>query len=188
LFLNPRPGGVRRALSGVIRSPLIWPIGLAVVLVSMEVKIPLPAERFATLLAAAAGPCTLFAIGLFVSRLSIRAGARASWQTTVLKLVLHPLLMAALAFYVLPVDPLRGARDRDGDLHRGFASDRLAGDGPAHGTLSAASSTRATCQASRPAPSAIWCRQLVPSATTSDSGASRTAGSRLSSAIFIDTA
>jgi hypothetical protein len=105
LFLNPRPGGVRRALSGVIRSPLIWPIGLAVVLVSMEVKIPLPAERFATLLAAAAGPCALFAIGLFVSRLSIRAGARASWQTTVLKLVLHPLLMAALAFYVLPVDP-----------------------------------------------------------------------------------
>ena len=105
LFVNPRPGGARRALSGVARSPLIWPIALAVVFVALEVTIPLPAERFATLLAAAAGPCALFAIGLFVSQLSIRAGVRAGWQTTVLKLVVHPLLMALLAFWLLPVDP-----------------------------------------------------------------------------------
>jgi malonate transporter len=104
LFVNPRPGGVRRALTGVVRSPLIWPIALAVLLVFLETKIPLPAERFATLLAAAAGPCALFAIGLFVSQLSIRAGVQSSWQTTLLKLVVHPLLMALLAFYVLPVD------------------------------------------------------------------------------------
>lgn len=105
LFVDPRRGGVRRALSGVARSPLIWPIGLAILLVALHVKVPLPVERFATLLAAAAGPCALFAIGLFVSQLSIRAGAAASWQTSVLKLVLHPLLMAALAYYVLSVDP-----------------------------------------------------------------------------------
>ena len=105
LFVNPQPGGVRRALAGVVRSPLIWPIALAIALVALDVKIPLPAERFASLLAAAAGPCALFAIGLFVSQLSIRAGAAASWQSTVLKLVLHPLLMAALAFWVLPVEP-----------------------------------------------------------------------------------
>jgi malonate transporter len=106
LFVNPRPGAVRRALRGVIMSPLIWPIALAIALVAMEVKIPLPVERLATLLAAAAGPCALFAIGLFVSQLSIRAGAAASWQSTVLKLVLHPLLMALLVFVVLKIDPL----------------------------------------------------------------------------------
>lgn len=106
LFVNPHRGGVRRALKGVIMSPLIWPIFLAILLVALQVKIPLPAERFATLLAAAAGPCALFAIGLFVSQLSIRAGAAASWQTTLLKLVLHPLLMAALVFWLLPVDAL----------------------------------------------------------------------------------
>lgn len=105
LFVDPRRGGVRRALSGVARSPLIWPIALAILLVALQVKVPLPVERFATLLAAAAGPCALFAIGLFVSQLSIRAGAAASWQTSVLKLVLHPLLMAALAYYVLSIDP-----------------------------------------------------------------------------------
>ena len=105
LFVNPQPGGVRRALAGVVRSPLIWPIALAVFVVAIDVKVPLPVERFATLLAAAAGPCALFAIGLFVSQLSMRAGAAASWQTTLLKLVLHPVLMALLAFWLLPVDP-----------------------------------------------------------------------------------
>ena len=104
LFVDPRPGGVRRALSGVARSPLIWPIALAVLFVFLQIRVPLPVERFATLLAAAAGPCALFAIGLFVSQLSIRAGARASWQTSTLKLIVHPLLMALLAYLVLPVD------------------------------------------------------------------------------------
>jgi malonate transporter len=105
LFVNPQPGSVRRALAGVVKSPLIWPIALAIALVAVDLKIPTPVERFASLLAAAAGPCALFAIGLFVSQLSIRAGAAASWQSTVLKLVLHPVLMAVLAFWVLPVDP-----------------------------------------------------------------------------------
>lgn len=105
LFVDPRRGGVRRALGGVVRSPLIWPIALAIALVSLEMRIPLPVDRFTALLAAAAGPCALFAIGLFVSQLSIREGAAASWQSTLLKLVLHPLLMALLAFYVLDIDP-----------------------------------------------------------------------------------
>lgn len=106
LLANPRGGGVGRALAGVARSPLIWPIALAVAVVSLGVKIPLPVERFASLLAAAAGPCALFAIGLFVSQLSIREGFRASWPTSALKLVLHPLLMALLAYAVLTIDPL----------------------------------------------------------------------------------
>ena len=105
LIANPRRGGVAKALAGVARSPLIWPIALAVVVVAAGVKIPLPVERFASLLAAAAGPCALFAIGLFVSQLSIREGFRASWPTSALKLVLHPLLMAALAFWLLVIDP-----------------------------------------------------------------------------------
>jgi len=105
MLANPAGGGAARALAGVARSPLIWPIALAVALVALGIKVPLPVERFATLLAAAAGPCALFAIGLFVSQLSIRKGMRASWPSTALKLVLHPLLMALLALYFLPIDP-----------------------------------------------------------------------------------
>ena len=105
LFVDRRPGAVRRALGGVVRSPLIWPIGLAVAVVAAGIKIPLPVERFAVLLSGAAGPCALFAIGLFVSQLSIRAGIAASWPSTSLKLVVHPALMAAIAYWLLPIDP-----------------------------------------------------------------------------------
>jgi malonate transporter len=105
LFVNPRPGAMRRAFGGVLRSPLIWPIALAIALVALEIRVPIPIERFATLLAAAAGPCALFAIGLFVSQLSMRAGIAAAWPSTALKLVVHPALMALLAFYLLPIDP-----------------------------------------------------------------------------------
>jgi len=105
LFVNPRPGALRRALGGVLRSPLIWPIALAVACVALEIRVPIPLERFATLLAAAAGPCALFAIGLFVSQLSMRAGIAAAWPSTTLKLVVHPALMALLAFYLVPIDP-----------------------------------------------------------------------------------
>lgn len=104
LLANPRGGGIARALAGVARSPLIWPICVAVVFVGWGIRIPLPIERFASLLAAAAGPCALFAIGLFVSQLSVRKGFRSSWPTTALKLVLHPLLMAGAAFWLLPVE------------------------------------------------------------------------------------
>jgi len=106
LLANPRRGGVARALAGVGRSPLIWPIALAILCIFLGIKIPLPVERFAGLLAAAAGPCALFAIGLFVSQLSIHEGLRASWPSAALKLVLHPLLMALLAYGVLSMDAL----------------------------------------------------------------------------------
>ncbi|HEX7053918.1 MAG TPA: AEC family transporter [Burkholderiales bacterium] len=105
MLADPRRGGTARALAGVARSPLIWPIALAFVAVWLELKVPLPVERFLGLLSAAAGPCALFAIGLFVSQLSIREGFAASWPTTALKLVVHPALMALLAYAVLPIDP-----------------------------------------------------------------------------------
>jgi predicted permease len=104
LALHPRSGHALRALGGVARSPLIWPIVLAVLLVALGVRIPAPVEKLASLLAAAAGPCALFAIGLFVSQLSIREGVAAAWPSTALKLVVHPALTALLVFWLLPVD------------------------------------------------------------------------------------
>jgi len=105
LFANPKGGHVPRALASVARSPLIWPIALAILLVALGVRVPVPVERFAGLLAGAAGPCALFAIGLFVSQLSIRTGIAASWPSALLKLVVHPALMAVLAYMLLPMDP-----------------------------------------------------------------------------------
>lgn len=98
--------GIAMALAGTARSPLIWPIALAVVLVAVDLELPNPLMRFADLLAAAAGPGALFALGLFVSRQPMRAGMAAAWPGVALKLVLHPLIAAAIFYGLLNVDPL----------------------------------------------------------------------------------
>jgi predicted permease len=94
------------ALLGTARSPLIWPIALAIGLVAANLALPLPVMRLADLLAAAAGPGALFALGLFVSRQSMRAGMLAALPGVALKLVLHPLIAAAVFYGLLQVDPL----------------------------------------------------------------------------------
>ena len=98
--------GIALALLGTARSPLIWPIALAIALVAAKVTLPVPVMRFADLLAAAAGPGALFALGLFVSRQSMRAGMAAAWPGVALKLVLHPLIAAGVFYGLLVVDPL----------------------------------------------------------------------------------
>jgi malonate transporter len=98
--------GIAQALIGTARSPLIWPIALAIALVAMNLTLPVPVMRFADLLAAAAGPGALFALGLFVSRQSMREGMAAAWPGVALKLLLHPLIAAVVFYALLTVDPL----------------------------------------------------------------------------------
>jgi malonate transporter len=94
------------ALVGVAKSPLIWPIALAIGLVAAGIVLPTPVARFADLLAASAGPAALFALGLFVSQQSMREGLANGWPFVALKLVLHPLIAAFLVFSVVPMDSL----------------------------------------------------------------------------------
>jgi len=98
--------GVALGLLSTARSPLIWPIVLAILLVGAKLSLPVPLMRLADLLAAAAGPGALFALGLFVSRQSVRAGMAAAWPGVALKLILHPLIAAAVFYGALHVDPL----------------------------------------------------------------------------------
>lgn len=98
--------GIALALLGTARSPLIWPIALAILLVALDWALPVPFMRFADLLAAAAGPGALFALGLFVSRQSMREGMLAAAPGVALKLALHPLIAAAVFYGVVQVDPL----------------------------------------------------------------------------------
>ena len=104
---HPQLGrGIALALLGTARSPLIWPIALAIVLVAANLILPVAVMRFADLLAGAAGPGALFALGLFVSRQSMREGMAAAWPGVALKLVLHPLIAAAIFYGLLSVDSL----------------------------------------------------------------------------------
>lgn len=104
---HPEHGkGIALALLATARSPLIWPIALAIALVALDLALPAPLMRLADLLAAAAGPGALFALGLFVSRQSMRDGAAAAWPGVALKLLVHPLIAAAVFYGALKVDPL----------------------------------------------------------------------------------
>lgn len=68
--------------------------------------LPTPVDTFTGILGAAAGPCALFAIGLFLVGLPLRAGLGEVGWVTAIKLVVHPAVTAALALWVFAVDPM----------------------------------------------------------------------------------
>jgi predicted permease len=65
-----------------------------------------PLDRLCGILGAAAGPCALISIGLFLVGKRISSGALESGTMIGLKLVVHPLLTALLALVVFDVEPL----------------------------------------------------------------------------------
>lgn len=105
--------GLGKALADVakalIRNPLIIAPVTGLLWGALGVKLPESVATFAQLLGASAGPCALFAIGLFLASQSIRAlmgGRRAvevAWLMA-LKLVIHPLATWWLAG-VFGLDP-----------------------------------------------------------------------------------
>jgi malonate transporter and related proteins len=92
-----------RAAWNVARNPL--PLSIAFGLVYSAAGLPLPGavEKWIDLMGAAAAPCALFAIGLFLSDRSIRSGLVEAGLITLIKLLLQPLV--AMAVLPLFVDP-----------------------------------------------------------------------------------
>ena len=88
-----------RAAFNVARNPLPMSIALGIFVSAIGLPIPTPAEKWLDLLGAAAGPCALFAIGLFLSDKSIKSGLAEAGLATLIKLLLQPLL----AILVLPL-------------------------------------------------------------------------------------
>ncbi|MDW3206243.1 MAG: AEC family transporter [Alphaproteobacteria bacterium] len=103
------PRVVVDAVRGLIRSPLLWACAVGMVLSAIQVSIPGPALKFLDLLGAAAGPCALFAMGLFLVGQSVRRGAAEVTWITVVKLVVHPVATWLIAHYLIPLDPLEEA-------------------------------------------------------------------------------
>lgn len=87
-----------RAAFNVARNPLPLSIALGMVASAVGIVLPTPVEKWLDLLGAAAAPCALFAIGLFLSDRSVRSGLAEASLATVIKLLLQPLL----AWLVLP--------------------------------------------------------------------------------------
>lgn len=89
---------------GVLASPLILSAAVGLAWSALALPIPAAAGNFFDILAAAAAPCALFAMGLFLVGRSMTAGAmEVSWLVA-LKLLLQPALTYLLAFHVLEME------------------------------------------------------------------------------------
>lgn len=100
---------VLRTLLGVIRNPIVTASLIGVSLNMLQAPMPEPVLRYGGLLADAAGPCALFALGATLAARPIREGALETGHIVLVKLFVHPALVAILAIGVFALPPVWAA-------------------------------------------------------------------------------
>jgi predicted permease len=106
---QPRSAGKRALMVQLARAlatnPLVVAPALGLAVSAAGVGLPRPVATFFDLLGAAAGPCALFALGLFLVGKPLRANlAEVAW-VTVVKLVVQPVATWVLAVPLLGLEP-----------------------------------------------------------------------------------
>jgi predicted permease len=97
-----------RAAFNVARNPLPLSIALGIAASASGLAVPAPVERWIDLLGAAAAPCALFAIGLFLSDKSVKSGLAEAGLAALIKLLLQPLLAALVLPWFLDIRSVPG--------------------------------------------------------------------------------
>jgi len=92
----------------VARNPLPASIAAGIAWSGLALPLPTPVEKWIDLLGAAASPCALFAIGLFLSDKSVRSGVAEAGLATLIKLLLQPLLAAVVLPYFIDLKSVAG--------------------------------------------------------------------------------
>jgi malonate transporter len=95
----------RDVATGVLKSPLLLAAVGGLAVSGFQVRLPAAIVTFCDILGAAAAPCALFAIGLFMNGRSFRADLGEVIWLTALKLLVQPAVTAVLAFRVLDMEP-----------------------------------------------------------------------------------
>jgi malonate transporter len=113
IILEARPGasrlgGAATALRSVVLSPLLGSILAGIAWSLTGLAMPQVLDTFTRMLAGAAGPCALFAIGAALGGRKL-AIDRESGTLISIKLLVCPVFAALLLFGVLPVDPVTAA-------------------------------------------------------------------------------
>ncbi len=90
----------------LLRNPLLVAPVLGMAFAATGLPLPLPVDRFATLLGNAASPCALVAIGLFLAQQGGGHDNRAVLRLVLIKLLLHPAITAVLAYWIFPMPRL----------------------------------------------------------------------------------
>ncbi|HEY5700602.1 MAG TPA: AEC family transporter [Gammaproteobacteria bacterium] len=88
------------------KNPLITPVVIGVMIPVFDLRLPTSVSFFFDLLGNAAGPCALFALGMFAAGQSLRAGIAETSVITGVKLIVHPLVTWFLATRVFEMDHL----------------------------------------------------------------------------------
>jgi predicted permease len=97
---------VAHVAKGVISSPLVLSAAAGLALSALQLPIPAPVATFCDILAAAAAPCALFAMGLFMVGRSVTAGASELGWLVAMKLLIQPAIAYFIAIEVLAIDRL----------------------------------------------------------------------------------
>ncbi|WP_341795313.1 AEC family transporter, partial [Ectopseudomonas toyotomiensis] len=97
---------VRETALRLLRNPLIIAIVLGLGMSLLELRLPVVPARVIDMLAAASAPVALFVIGATLNGMKIGGIAADLAQTSIGKLILHPLLMFAALSLVPGVDPM----------------------------------------------------------------------------------
>ena len=96
---------IRSALLALVRNPLLVAPVAGLAWAAVGLPLPTPVVTLFELTGAAAGPCALFAIGLFLGgRKLVSNMAEVAW-ISILKLLWQPLICYWLAITLFPMDP-----------------------------------------------------------------------------------
>lgn len=93
------------SLKGMAKNPVIIALGSGVIFGQTGLVLPAPVDSALETLGSAGIPCALFGLGATLSQYAIRRSIGAATQISLVKLVLHPLVVFALGAYVfaLPI-------------------------------------------------------------------------------------
>lgn len=100
---------VKGGLQGIGRNPLIWAIIAGLAASAARLELPFAIDEFLRLLATAAAPVALFAIGLSLYRPGPLLIAPVTWLLVLAKLVIHPLLAWAVASWLFRLPAAQAA-------------------------------------------------------------------------------
>ena len=96
-------------LTGVLKSPLVLGALAGLILAAFDIELPGPARSVVDMLGGTAGPCALFAIGLFLVGQKITTGAAEVAWVSFVKLLLLPLVTWVIVLFIIPLPPLETA-------------------------------------------------------------------------------
>lgn len=97
---------VLNIVAAMARNPMLVAPVLGLAWAATGIPLPTPVDAFTGILGAAAGPCALFAIGLFMVGKPTSEGRVEVGIMTATKLLAQPALTALMVFVLLPSDPL----------------------------------------------------------------------------------